>query len=359
MTENPQLTNSQLSEAEAQEIMRSLLHKEGTWVEWGQACQKLQKSGYSSQNIFEVTGFQGSQQNLIIVASQVYDSLIKAKADKELLDYFLGPKSDILYEFRILTQEQRAKAAQLAKEKQIEVEVAREVARAMQEFSRLSQLPSGFSNHPGDAIGYQYWKRAKQKKNLQDRARLIGLGLKFVHSQEAREAIEKLLNDFSVATSRSAPLIPLYRLEAQEQLPRIVPYAGSFPLTKEHLAEIETHSVTEPFKIATVANSSSVVAVPGWQVILQARDPVAISYQSDRLPQNIPGKVEEVLVVVDRQAREWNINSYFLVEINGSLELKWFEEQPESDIIAQLVLILRPKRILDENNLLESWQMDD
>ena len=43
----------QISETEAQELMRSLLHKEGSWVEWGQVCQKLQKAGYSTQRIFE------------------------------------------------------------------------------------------------------------------------------------------------------------------------------------------------------------------------------------------------------------------------------------------------------------------
>ena len=77
----------QMSEAEAQELMRSLLHKEGSWVEWGQGCQRLQKAGYSSQRIFEDTGFQNSQQNLVIVASQVFNNLVKAGVDSEVLDY--------------------------------------------------------------------------------------------------------------------------------------------------------------------------------------------------------------------------------------------------------------------------------
>ncbi|MEO0926707.1 MAG: hypothetical protein AAFY63_12640, partial [Cyanobacteria bacterium J06643_13] len=71
MDNMPQDSQVKMSEAEAQELMRSLLHKEGSWVEWGKGCQRLQKAGYDSQRIFEDTGFQNSQQNLVIVAAQV------------------------------------------------------------------------------------------------------------------------------------------------------------------------------------------------------------------------------------------------------------------------------------------------
>ncbi|MFM7717394.1 MAG: hypothetical protein ACKO7A_33220, partial [Microcystis sp.] len=83
MTEQPRSTDDRISETEATELMRSLLHKEGNWVNWGQKCQKLQKAGYDSQLIFEQTGFQNAQQNLIIVAAQVFESLIKAGASED------------------------------------------------------------------------------------------------------------------------------------------------------------------------------------------------------------------------------------------------------------------------------------
>ncbi len=35
MTEKPQDTSAQLSEETAAQLMRSLLQKEGNWVEWG------------------------------------------------------------------------------------------------------------------------------------------------------------------------------------------------------------------------------------------------------------------------------------------------------------------------------------
>jgi hypothetical protein len=349
----------QLSEAEKEELLRSLLEKQGTWVEWGKACQKLQKAGVNPQEIFEQSGFQGSQQNLIIVAAQVYESLVKANATEALLQYYRGPRSDILYELRILNQEQRLKAAIIAQEKKLDLDGTKEVARAIQQFSRLSQPPAGFTFHPGDAVAYQYWKSARQKKKLEERARLIAQGLKFAHSQPARTQIEQLLTDFTVTSPRTAPLLPIYRLEAEEELPRIVPLVGTLPLTKQDLESVAPLELEEPFRVLEVTNTATVVALPGWQAVLKAQEPVAILSQSERLPQSISGKSELLLVLVDRSIRQWDVNSYFVVEREGELEFQWFEESPDVPLLGQVILVLRPKKILDENNIIEPWQMDD
>ncbi len=358
MNNLPQNSQIELDEAEAKEIVRSLLHKEGTWVEWGKKCQTLQKAGYEPIKIFEDTGFQASQQNLIIVASQVYDSIVQAGLDEAILKYFKGPRSDVLYEFRILNQEQRAAASQLAYEKKIDVDGAHLVAKAVQDVAHMSQIPEAFTNCPGDNVAYLCWKRARRKRDLQERSRLIAQGLKFAQSQSAREAIEKLLSDFTVETTVNAPLLPIYRLEFEEQLPRIVPLAGTYPLTRQNLDAVAKIETQESFSSVTVSGGTF-VPVPGWQSVLKAIDPVAYLCPSDRLPKSIAGKVTQFLVILDRASQEWDVNSYFIVEVNGQLEIKWFETAPNIPIIGQLVLILRPKRILDENNITEPWQMDD
>jgi hypothetical protein len=358
MNNVPQNSQIELDEAEAKEIVRSLLHKEGNWVEWGKKCQTLQKAGYEPAKIFEDTGFQASQQNLIIVASQVYDSIAQAGAEAAVLEYFQGPRSDVLYEFRILNQAQRAAASQLAYEKKIDVDGAHLVAKAVQDVAHISQIPEAFTNCPGDNVAYLCWKRARGKRDLQERSRLIAQGLKFAQSQSAREAIEKLLSDFSVETTVNAPLLPLYRLEVEEQLPRIIPLLGSYPLTPQSLDEIAPVQTQESFSSVTVS-SGTFVPVPGWQSVLKAIEPVAYLCPSDRLPKSIAGKVRECLVIFDRASREWELNSYFVAEVNGQLEIKWFETAPNVPIVGQLVLIVRPKRILDENNIIEPWQMDD
>ncbi|MEM8829435.1 MAG: RuBisCO accumulation factor 1 [Cyanobacteria bacterium P01_G01_bin.19] len=358
MNSTPQDNKDAIPEAEAQELMRSLLHKEGNWVDWGKICSKLQKAGYSSQQIFEDTGFQNSQQNMVIVASQVYDNLVENGVEPEVLEYFQGPRSDVLHEFRLLNQKQRVDAAILAYNKRLDIDGAHLVTKAMRDVSRMSQLPESFTNHPGDWVAYLSWKRAKSQKDLQERSRLIALGLKFAHSTSAREAIEKLLSDFSVIKTVSEPLLPLYRLETEDELPRIVPLAGTYPLGAGDIARVNRVEVQQPFG-NIVANDGSYVPVPGWQVVLKAEDPVTYLCTSDRLPKSLSGKVEEVLIMLDRANTVWNANSYFVVEIEDKLEIRWFENQPTEKIVGQLVLILRPKRILDEGNLTQPWQMDD
>lgn len=359
MNEKPQENSPNLSEEEAAELLRSLLQKEGSWVEWGKACYALQKAGYSSQTIFEQTGFQASQQNLIIVASQVYDSLLKEGVSQESLTYYQGPRSDILYEFRILNQQQRASVAELAREKRLDLDEVKDLAKVVQTYERFSQLPAGFDNHPGDAMAYQCWKQAKQKKDLQDRSRLIAKGLKFAHSPTAREAIEKLLIDFTVVSTRTAPLMPVYRLEQENELARIIPFVGTLSLTVQDLEAVVPIVAQEPFQVVKLEHQGTVVPLPGWQVILKAQDPVAILSLSDQLPKPLPGKPEEVLVVVDRSLQEWDVNNYFLVEQEGNLGFQWFEENPNIPLLGQVILVMRPKKIFDENNILEPWQMDD
>jgi hypothetical protein len=358
---NDQLADNseQLSEREIEEIWRSLLHKEGSWVEWGKNCQKLQKAGINPQIIFEKTGFQTSQQNLVIVASQVYESLVKANLSEALLTYFQGPRSDVLYELRVLNQEQRASASELAYSKKLDVDEARNLVKAVQEVSRLSQLPPEFSDHPGDAVAYQCWKRARQKKELQERSRLIARGLKFAHSVSAREAIEKLLSDFTIIPTHSAPLLPLYRIETETELPRIIPVVGSFPLTREILEKTPRLTTGENFSIVEVSGAGNFVPIPGWQAIFKAIDPVAMICQGSQLPQPLDNPLEEVLVIVDREIKTWNPNSYYLIEQQENLAFQWFEEQPTINLLGQIILVIRPKKILDENNLLEPWQMDD
>ena len=351
-------SQTQISETEAAELMRSLLHKEGTWVEWGQVCKRLQKAGYSTQKIFEDTGFQNSQQNLVIVAAQVFDNLVTGNVEPEVLAYFKGPRSDVLYELRVLNQKQRVDAALLAYEKKINVDDAHLVAKAVQDVSRMSQLPESFTNNSGDWVAYIAWRRAKSKKDLQERSRLIAQGLKFAYSDSAKEEITKLLSDFSVVQSASAPLLPLYRLEQEEELPRIVPLAGTYPLGSEAIASVSKVEIKQPFS-SIQATGGTYIPVPGWQSIFKAKDPVGYICPSDLLPKYLGGKVEQLLVICDRASQTWNVNSYFVVEIEGKLEVRWFETKPNAPIIGQLVLILRPKSILDENNLTEPWQMDD
>ncbi|PSB32940.1 RuBisCO accumulation factor 1 [Stenomitos frigidus] len=370
MTETPQNFSQPQPQADVdvESLLQALRRKEGSWVEWGQACQTLQKAGHSPQAIFEATGFEPIQQNQIIVGSQVYTSAVSAGVPEAVKSHFERKGSDLLYEFRILTQPERAAAAILSVEKGIDADEARDVAKAIKEFSRLAASPEGFTDHPGDAIAHQSWKLARQKTDLQERSRLIARGLRFVHSDDARKQIERLLTDFSVVRTVPAPLLPVYRLESDEDLPRVLPVVGKLPLTKADFQAVPMIDPIEPFGMVKFSGTGAWVPVPGWQVILLADDPVVLWCNSQDLPTPLPGKQENVLVVVDRAQREWRSDRYFIAEDADQLQIQWSDTLPDLPSLGEVILIMRPKKILDENYTkdyfgsrpgYDGWQTDE
>lgn len=347
------------AEINASELFLNLRRKQGSWVEWGQACQVLQKAGYDAQTIFEETGFEPIQQNQVIVGAQVHATIMAVGVSEETRSLFDRKGSDILYELRILTQSERAATADLVQEKGLDIDEAKDVVKAVKDFSRLGAIPEGFSHHPGDVVAYQSWKQARQKADLQERSRLIAKGLRFAHSEPARKQIEKLLTDFAVVSAKSEPMLPLYRLEEDEFLPRIIPVVGKFPLTKTELQAVPLVEENDSFGMVQFSGTGAWVSVPGWQVIRLAEDPVAVLEVSDRLPTTLPGRAEEVLIIVDRAQRTWDVSSYFLVEESDQLQIRWFSETTEAIILGRIVLIMRPKKVLDNEYTKDPWQMEE
>ncbi|TAE61006.1 MAG: hypothetical protein EAZ87_03735 [Nostocales cyanobacterium] len=343
----------------AQELLVKLRQKKGSWVEWGEAIAQLQKSGYNPQEIFEATGFEPIQQNQVIVGAQVYSALEKFGASAETRAYYGQRASDILYELRLLTQEDRASAADLIFTHKLDVDEAREVAKAMKEYSRFATPPQGFTNHPGDAVAYQAWKLARQNSDLQERSRLIAKGLRFVNSSGARKQIEQLLTDFTVVPKRPAPLLPFFRLDSDEELPRIVPVAGELPLTPQDIKGVPIITETEPFKMVKFAGDQAWVALPGWQILKAAEDPVVVIANSDIFPNPNHTNHEKVLVVIDRDQRDWDGSSYFAFENDGEVDFQWFETEPEYTLLGKIIIILRPKKVLDEEFNKDAWQIDE
>ncbi len=342
-----------------QELVQTLRRKEGNWVEWGKACQELQKAGLSQQQIFEETGFEPIQQNQVIVATQVYGSLVTGDTPAEVLARFKQTGSDSLYELRVLTQAERVAAARLIVEKGIDSEGAHEVAKALKDFARLSGKPPDFVEYPHDAVAYTYWKLAKQQADLQARSRLIAQALRFAKSETARQQVEKLLTDFSVTRTRPAPRLPFYRLESASDQPRIMPVVGKLPLAMADWQAVPLVETEGVFQFVKFSGIGAWVALPGWQVVRSAEDPVMILAASDQLPGDPPEQVEEVLLMVDRGQREWVADSYFLVLREEQLQLDWFEEAPAVTILGRLMLVLRPKKVLDEGYNKELWQIDE
>jgi hypothetical protein len=354
-TQNPQ----PFANDDTQELLRKLRQKQGNWVEWGWAIATLQKSGYNPQEIFEATGFEPIQQNQVVVGAQVYNSIEKVGVSEAARSHYSTRGSDVLYELRLLTQEERAAAAELSFIHKLDIDGARDIAKAIKDYFWLRTLPEGFSAHVGDAVAYQAWKLARQNSDLAERSRLIAKGLRFAHTDSARKQLEQLLVDFTVVPKRPAPLLPFYRFDSEEELPRIIPVVGKLPLTKQDLQAVPTISAIEPFQMVKFAGEQAWIPLPGWQVLLNAKDPVVILANSDRLPNQTQTNKQEVLIVVDRAQKQWDANSYFVVDHAEELNIQWLETEPEISILGKVIVIVRPKRILDEEVTKEPWLIDE
>jgi hypothetical protein len=372
-------TQSSLSAEEIEALFLQLRRKEGGWVEWGKACQALQKEGHLPQDIFERTGFEPIQQNSIIVAAQVYDSIVKSDGPQSLQEFFWRRGSDVLYEFRQLDQIDRMKAAQLACDRNLDMDEAHIIAQDIKAYSRLQHLPDGFLREPGDAIAYFCWKRARERSDLAERSRLIAQGLRYATSSGARTKLEQLLIDFTVVSEAKAPALHFYRLESEEELPRIVPMLGTLPQPTDRLSQVPAWSEQGAFRVIEITpqiaspitpqntlqsppqpNATLAwIPLPGWQVILAAQQPIVLMCNSEQLPGPSRDFRETVALVIDRHATQWDEFSYFLIDQSGQLEIAWFPSEPEIPILGQVMLILRPKRILDETVITEPWQLEE
>jgi Rubisco Assembly chaperone C-terminal domain/Rubisco accumulation factor 1 alpha helical domain/Rubisco accumulation factor 1 helix turn helix domain len=333
-----------------------LRRKEGNWVKWGQDCQQLQKAGYDGQQIFEATGFEQIHQNQIVVAAQVYSSMVDAGVQAATATHYAKMGSDSLYELRILTKQDRAKVADFLYERNINSEGAKDVAKAVKDYADLRQLPEGFVAHPGDAVAYQYWRYASQQNDLTEKARLVAKGLVFANSNGARQALEKLLGAI-VAPSRPRPQMPLFRLESDEELPRFLPVAGKLPLAATVLAEIPVSRAIGAFSMVRTTWNQW-VGLPGWQAVVGTRDPVVVfAVNQDLVPD--ADQAEELLILIDRSSREWDEYKYFALDRAGQIVIEWCATTPPEPILGQVVLVLRPKRMLATGDPHDLWQIEE
>jgi Rubisco accumulation factor 1 alpha helical domain/Rubisco Assembly chaperone C-terminal domain/Rubisco accumulation factor 1 helix turn helix domain len=342
-----------------EELLHKLRRKEGTWPEWGQWLQQLQKSGHNTQAIFEATGFEPIHQNQITVGSQVYTTIINVGIAEATKSYFDRKGSDILYELRILNQKDRAQAADFIVSRNLDLDAAKEVAKAVKDFSFLGKnIPEGFTNHTGDAVAYQYWRLAKQKNDLQEKSRLIARGLMFAYSNSARQQIEGLLLQMT-NRQKTPPTLPFYRFEYAEYLPKLLPVVGNFPVTKSDLSAVNSLQPEGTFQIIKYSGNQSWVSLPGWPVLLKSIDPVAIIGNGGNLPNKNNLENDEFLFLVDREGRDWDENSYFLVENEGNLLFKWLPEPTDKRLFGKLILVLLPKKILDEELTADGWEIEE
>ena len=380
------MSDNETLPVDSEELFTFLRQKQGTWVQWGQACLALQKLGENSLAIFENTGFEPIQQNQIVVAAQVFMGLEALPAPTDVIEHFRRRGSDILYELRVLSQQERLDTAQLAIQKNLDVLEVKEVVRAIKEAAAMSNLPAGFTRHPGDAVAYQVWRACQGRTDATQKARLIARGLQYAHSESARKVMEQLLTEMVTPQEKKAPRLPIYRYEGEDAIPRVLPVIGTLPISAAVCRNFPKQEVQTAFEIAKGVSGSDCgwVAVPGWQVVQDAQDPIMLltdtaifqEISGQEIVSGVANQPEEVLLLIDRgrkpelsteliseQGADKLSDRYYLLEVNDHLRVQWFKDlavaqEVGNQIIGQLLLVLRPQRVMDGEAAKDLWDYE-
>ncbi|KAG6437555.1 hypothetical protein SASPL_102474 [Salvia splendens] len=140
-----------------------LANRLGLWFEYA----SLISEGFISTTLKEITGIASIEQNLLVVANQVRDSLVEA-TDADTVSYFNNPGSpEILYEIRILNTPQRAAAARFIIRHGFDAKKAEELARSMKDYPRRFE-ERGWEffdgNIPGDCLAFMFFRQAHEHK---------------------------------------------------------------------------------------------------------------------------------------------------------------------------------------------------
>ncbi|WOL10688.1 hypothetical protein Cni_G19447 [Canna indica] len=372
-----------LGPAERLEILRDRL---GAWYEYASLLPVLGNDGFTPPSIEELTGITGVDQNRLIVASQVRDSLVSSPAsfEPELLEYFDGVGgADLLYELRFLNATQRVAAARHLIDHGLDPKAAQELARAMKDFPRR-RGDDGWDRFsaasPGDCLAYTYFRLSREAINPDERVAALKRAAEAAETEEAIKRIEQEMERASGGEEEGGEeaeelrtIVPVVRLRYGE-----VAEASTVTLLPVCRAEEgEEGMAAAPGKCKAEGELGVVVAergwgrwvvLPGWELVAVAAaggGGVAVEFMDGRvLPWRGSGGWEEaVLVVADRARKEVaEEGGYYVVGGGGgggggegkglAVERGWkLLEKDVKEALGTVVLVVRPPRD-DEDDML-------
>lgn len=366
-----------LGPGERLEILRDRL---GLWHEYAPLLHTLGHDGFTPPSIEDITGISSIQQNLLVVATQVRDSLVSTSFDPELLSYFdAGGGADLLYELRFLNGTQRAAAAIHLIEHRLDPKAAQELARAMKDFLRRrgDEGWNCFSAaSPGDCLAYTYFRLSREAIDPNRQVAALSRSIEAVETEAARKRVEV---EMERATGRSE--VGDGSEEAEAEGPRV-----TVPIVRLRYGEVaEASSVTllpvcraeegeegmaaAPRRCKAEGELGVVVAergwgrwvvLPGWGPVAAAAaggEGVALEFVDGRvLPwRGSGGWKETAMVVADRGKREVVKGGYYVVGGEGKglrvergvdLQAQGVEE---AAALGTVMLVVRPPKDEDDD----------
>ncbi|XP_057741723.1 rubisco accumulation factor 1.1, chloroplastic-like [Arachis stenosperma] len=358
-----------------------LANRLGTWHEYAPLISSLIHDGFTPPSIEELTGISGVEQNRLVVAAQVWESLQQSNSDPDVLSAFDTSGAEILYEIRLLSASQRSAAARYIVDNKFDGKGAQNLARAMKDFpGRKGE--KGWESFDytlsGDCLSFMYYRQSREHKNPSDqRTSALEQALKVAVTEKAKNTVLEELkgkgdgNEEEEDEVGRGVLVPVVRLrygEVAESTSVIV-----LPVCKAEKGEKEV--MEAPFECKSEGEFGVVRAEKAWRrwVVLPRWEPVAtvgrggvvISFLDARilpLKVNKYYKEEPILVVADRENTEVIADDgFYLAKVNGheglmvhrGLALK---EDGVKESLGMVVLVIRPpKDDIDDQLSDEDW----
>ncbi|OIV95031.1 hypothetical protein TanjilG_10851 [Lupinus angustifolius] len=190
---------SQLASLDTPSRLQILSDRLGLWHQYTPLIPFLLNQGFSPPSIEEQTGISAIQQNRLVVAAQVRDSLIQSNTDPEVVSFFDIGGEQLLYEIRLLSAKQRASAAEFIVQNDLDVNGAQELARAIKDFpSRKDE--KGRENFdytlPGDCLAFMCYRQSREHDiNSSQRNAALERALSVAQTHKAKIAVSQELNE--------------------------------------------------------------------------------------------------------------------------------------------------------------------
>ncbi|KAL8050396.1 hypothetical protein ABFX02_06G079800 [Erythranthe guttata] len=357
----------------------------GQWFEYAPLITSLIQEGFISTTIEEITGIASIEQNRLVVATQVRDSLVE-DTDPDTVAFFdnpAGPK--ILYELRILSAEQRAVAARYLIANGFDAKKTEELARSMKDYPRRygdKWYQSFDGNLPGDCLAYMYFRQAQEHKTAFSPEQSITALEKALEMAETEKARQRVLRDLEAKDGDGKEevnpdelvKVPVVRMAYGEVAESTV--VAVFPVCSGDAGgEIEVGDA--PWECRTRGSFGIVKAEKGWSrwVVLPGWGPVAglkrggVAVAFSKAGGVLPWKGkrrdanEEILVVADRGRKVVEYDEgFYLVSGGGKEGLKVergdkLKGKGMVNTLGAVVLVVRPPRDDNDNTLSDvEWE---
>uniref|UniRef100_A0ACD5URL2 Uncharacterized protein n=1 Tax=Avena sativa TaxID=4498 RepID=A0ACD5URL2_AVESA len=362
------------------ERLAVLRDRMGRWYEYAPLISSLFREGFTPASIEEATGMSGVEQNRLVVASQVRDSLISDDFPADLLHHFDsygGP--ELLYELRFLNARQRLKAAEHAIARNLESKGVRELARSMKDFPqrRGDEGWDAFDRHSaGDCLAYARFRLSREAIAKEDRIPELERSLDVVETESARARVEL---EMERAIRKAAgeeveepeedvnarPAVPVVRLMYGEISEASIVLL--LPVVKEtdgveavDLAPRRSKTDADLGIVEVDKGWARWAVLPGWAPVMAVADEaVVIELADGRVLPWRSAENERVLVVANRKRKEVVDEGIYVLEKGGKLVVERGNkllEEGISQAAAEVVTVVRPPK--DEEDIISGDEWD-